>query len=121
MLKVTAVYLGANAIGLLIAAMLFDKFEITGLGFVIALATFTVVEVVADAVVDKAKANQGGVIRGGMALISTYVGLLMADLVSDNLDIEGLGTWIMATLVVFAVALVATFVLARLLVERDRG
>jgi putative membrane protein len=120
MLSVAGVYLGANALGLLLASILFDDFRIDGLGFVIALVIFTVVEVVADAVVEKAAADQGGIVRAATALISTFVGLLVTDVISDGLDIEGAGTWVLATLVVFAAALVGTFVLGKLLLTRDR-
>jgi putative membrane protein len=121
MLSVAGVYLGANAIGLGIAALLFDKFEINGLGFVIALVIFTLVEVVADAVVEKAASDQGTPVRALTALVSTFVGLLVTDVVSDGLDIEGVGTWVLATLVVFAAALVGTFVLGKLLLSRRQA
>lgn len=121
MLSVAVVYLGANAIGLGLAALLFDKFEINGLGFVIALVIFTLVEVVADAVVEKAAAEQGAPVRAATALVSTFVGLLVTDVVSDGLDIEGSGTWVLATLVVFAAALIGTFVLGKLLLSRKQA
>jgi hypothetical protein len=31
---------------------------------------------------------------GGVALIATFVSLVIADVVSDGLDINGVGTWI---------------------------
>ena len=38
---------------------------------------------------------------GVVALVSTYVVLLVTDLVSDGLQIEGVTTWILATLIVW--------------------
>jgi hypothetical protein len=48
---------------------------------------------------------------GGVALIATFVSLLITDLVSDGLNIEGVGTWIAATVIVWLAALIAAFIL----------
>ena len=48
---------------------------------------------------------------GGVALISTFVALLVTDLVSDGLSISGIGTWIGATVVVWLASLLAVFIL----------
>jgi phosphotransferase system glucose/maltose/N-acetylglucosamine-specific IIC component len=48
---------------------------------------------------------------GGVALIATFASLLITDLISDGLDIEGVGTWIAATVIVWLAALLAAFIL----------
>ena len=48
---------------------------------------------------------------GGVALIATLVALIVTDLLSDGLDIEGVGTWIAATVIVWLAALLAAFIL----------
>ena len=53
----------------------------------------------------------GSAALGGVALIATFVALLVTDLVSDGLDIEGVGTWIAATVIVWLASLLAAFIL----------
>jgi hypothetical protein len=48
---------------------------------------------------------------GGVALISTFAALVVTDLLSDGLDISGVGTWIAATVIVWLAALLAVFIL----------
>jgi uncharacterized membrane protein YvlD (DUF360 family) len=48
---------------------------------------------------------------GGVALIATFVALLITDVLSDGLDIEGVGTWIAATVIVWLASLLAAFIL----------
>jgi hypothetical protein len=48
---------------------------------------------------------------GGVALISTFVALLITDLFTDGLSISGIGTWIGATVVVWLASLLAVFIL----------
>jgi hypothetical protein len=48
---------------------------------------------------------------GGVALISTFVALVITDVFSDGVSISGIGTWIGATVIVWLGALLAVFVL----------
>jgi len=48
---------------------------------------------------------------GGVALIATLVALIVTDLVSDGFSIDGVGTWIAATVIVWLGALLAAFIL----------
>ena len=48
---------------------------------------------------------------GSSALVSTLVALIVTSLVSDGLQIRGAATWILATVIVWAVALVARMLL----------
>ena len=48
---------------------------------------------------------------GGIALVTTFVGLLVTDIVSSGLSISGATTWILATLIVWLGALIAGILL----------
>ena len=48
---------------------------------------------------------------GGVALGATLVSLIITDLVSDGLDITGVGAWLWATLILWGSALLATLLL----------
>lgn len=90
----------------------------TGPAFVIAVLLFTVVEVVADPLVTKIAITSLPALRGGVALVTTFVGLLVTTLISDGLQINGATTWLLATLVVWRAALLADLILPVLLVKK---
>jgi uncharacterized membrane protein YvlD (DUF360 family) len=46
-----------------------------------------------------------------VALIATLVALIVTDLISDGLNISGVGTWIAATVIVWLASLLAGFIL----------
>ena len=46
-----------------------------------------------------------------MALVTTFVGLVITEFFSDGLQIEGAWTWVLATIIVWLVAMLAAMVL----------
>jgi hypothetical protein len=106
-----ALLLAANAIGLIIAAAVLDKMTLDWAAFIFALIIFTIVEAIATPGVGKLAEAKAPAISSGVALIATFVALLVTDVLSDGLDIEGIGTWILATLIVWICTMLATLVL----------
>ena len=72
---------------------------------------FTVVYVVLQPFLAVQLRRYGAGALGAVALIATLVSLIVTDVFSDGLSITGVLGWILAPLVVWLVALVATFVL----------
>lgn len=107
----TLVGLVANAVGLLVAAAVLDGMHLDGAAFVLAVVIFTVVFALMLPFLASQLRGRGSAALGGVALIATLVSLIVTDLVSDGLNIDGVGTWIAATVIVWAVALVAEFIL----------
>jgi putative membrane protein len=101
----------ANALGLIVAAAVLDKMDLTTSGFLIALAIFTVTETLAGPLITKIALQSAPALLGGIALVVTLVGLIVTDLVSDGLTLSGLGTWIAATVIVWIAALLANVIL----------
>ena len=112
------IHLLANAIGLIVAAWILEGMTITGAAFVIAVAIFTTVEVIADPLVTKIAIRSVPALRGGVALVTTFLGLLITTWLSSGLQIDGVKTWVLATLVVWLAALVADLILPLLLVKK---
>lgn len=108
-----AILLAANAIGLIIAAVVLDKVELDWTAFIFALIIFTIVEAIAVPGIGKVPESKAPAISSGVALIATFVALLITDILSDGLDIEGVGTWILATLIVWICTMVATLILQK--------
>jgi putative membrane protein len=113
-----ALHLGANAIGLLVAGLVLSDMSIDASAFVFAVIIFTVVEVVAEPLFQKIAVTNVHALVGGVALITTFVGLLVTDLISDGLSISGVWTWIVATLIVWLAGTLAGVILSSLFVKK---
>jgi putative membrane protein len=101
----------ANAAGLLIAAGILDGFTVTASAFVWVVIIFTAIEVVLDPLVLKISIQYAPVLRGGVALVTTLVGLIVVTIVSDGLQIEGMTAWVVGTLIVWLGGVLAALIL----------
>ena len=106
-----AVAVAANAIGLIVAAALLDGVHLNGAAFVVAVVIFTVVFALLHPFLLVQMRRGRGLAFLGAALLATLVALIVTDLVSDGLTINGAGTWIAATVIVWLAALLAAFIL----------
>lgn len=118
MLISAVVYLVANAVGLLVADALLDDVSIDGAAFVLAVVIFTIVEVVIQPLVTQIAMRHSRALLGSSALIATLVGLVVTTVVSDGLSISGALTWVLATVIVWAAALVAGLILPAIFVKK---
>lgn len=96
----------ANAIALLIAAALLDGVEIDATSFVIAVVIFSLASLIVRPIVAWIVARRVRPLLGIVALVTTFVVLLVTDLLSDGLSIEGVLDWILATVIVWLATLV---------------
>ena len=118
MLVRVALSLGSVAVALLVAWLLLGAdFRLTVLGFLTAVIVFSVAQVAVSPVVDKLARRYAEPLLGGVGLISTFIALLVATLLSGGLRIHGVSTWIAATLIVWLVTALATLVVPRLLAK----
>ncbi len=108
----------ANALGLVVAATMLDKMELTTSGFVIAVVIFTVVYAIAQPFLTQMAMTKMPALRGGVALIATLGALIITGLVSDGLTIDGASTWVLASLIVWVVSLIGTLLLPLVLVKK---
>ena len=107
------ILLVANAVGLIVASLLFSGFDIDVTSFIFAVLIFTIVLALLTpflASVMRRNASSASAL-GGVSLIATFLALLLTDIFSDGLSISGIGTWIGATVVVWGASLLAVFIL----------
>jgi hypothetical protein len=102
--------LAANFIALLIAAVVLDGFRIDEIRFIWAVILFTAVSLATGWLVRRVLREHAPAAVGLAALLTAWLALLVTDLISDNIQIEGLGTWIVATLIVWGATLVLELV-----------
>ena len=108
----------ANAVGLLVAAAVLSGFELDWSGFILAVIIFTVAFALLQPFLISQLRGRNSAMLGGTALIATLVSLIITDLVSDGLNINGVGTWIAATVIVWIASLLAAFILPFLGLKR---
>lgn len=101
----------ANAVGLIVASLLLDGFDINFSSFVVAVLVFSGATVILSPLILKIALTNASFLVGGIALVTTLVGLIITDVFTDGLTITGLDTWVIATLIVWLASIVANLVL----------
>ncbi|TMV04947.1 hypothetical protein FGK63_17885 [Ruegeria sediminis] len=110
LMSVVALLIG-NAVGLLLAALLLQGFSIAPLSLIVVVAVFTLVQVIAEPLISKISEKNLPALQGGVALVVTFVGLLITDAVTNGLTIGGISNLFLATLLVWLGALIAGIIL----------
>ncbi len=116
----TAVFLGSAALGLLAAALLVDGVRVTASGLVVTVVVFAVAQSLLAPLAVRATTRYAPALLGGVGVLSTFVALLLARLLTSGLRISGVAAWVLATLVVWVVTALATVVLPLVLRRADR-
>jgi putative membrane protein len=110
----------ANAIGLIVAALVLDDMSLNASGFLLAVAVFTAVELIALPALQKAAIRHSEALAGGSALASVLIALLVTSWLTDGLSISGAMTWLLATVIVWAIVLAAGVILPVTIFRRWR-
>jgi putative membrane protein len=107
----TLVSLVGNAFGLIVAAAILDDMTLDVSGFVVAVIVFTIAfALLQPFLVVQARTLFPAAI-GGIALVATFVSLVITVAISDGISISGVVTWIAATFIVWLASLLAMFIL----------
>lgn len=107
----------ASAIGLLVAAALLDSVSVTTSGFLLVVVIFAVTQTVLGPFIAKVVASNARAFLGGVGLLTTFVALLVASALGDSLQIDGVDGWVLATLIVWLAAALATVIIPIVLVK----
>jgi putative membrane protein len=113
-----AIILLANAVGLVMARMFVDGFSIDGIAFVTAVVVFTLATTVLGPLVAKIALTNAPYLMGGIALVTTFVGLVITNILSDGISISGVSAWIISTLVVWICSVIGSVVLPLVLLKK---
>lgn len=110
-----------NAIGLWIGSLILNDMSISGTAFLIAVVIFTVLTAILQPMFTKIAMQNAPALQGSSALVTTFVALLVTNLVSDGLTISGLSTWIFATVIVWFFTMIATWLLPLFILKEARN
>lgn len=111
------VYLVSAAIGLLVAKAFVDDMTISWGSFVIVVVIFAVLQSVLTPFITNVAQRNAPALVGGVGLITTLISLVLTSLVSDGLEVDGAGAWLLAALIVWLVTMVATLLVPIILVK----
>lgn len=119
-LLISAVFLLlANAIGLFLASYILDGFGFDLRGFVIATLGLSIVVVLLDPLLTRISQRQVPALRGGVALITTFIGLGLMNALVQGFVVGGATNWLLATVIVWAGALIASVFLPMVLFRKS--
>ena len=110
--------LAANAVGLVVAALILPGFSIDVIGFVIVVALFTAARFILAPLIFKLSFKYVRALNGGVALVTTFVGLWVTTVLSSHLVITGFTTWVLATLIVWLCGVLAAILLPLFLFKK---
>lgn len=107
-----------NAFGLLVAAIVLPDFRISLLGFIMSVLFFTAAQVIMAPFVLKLSIKYMPALRGGIALVTTLVSLLLTSVFTNAISLNGVSTWIAAPLIVWLGTVVASILLPLVLFRK---
>ena len=116
-----ALTLIGNALGLIAAALVLPDFQISGFGFTVSIVFFTVAQIVLAPFVLKLAIKHAPAFRGGIALVTTFVVLLLTTWLTDGLRVNGIATWIAAPLIIWLATVIAGIFLPMVLFKKAIG
>jgi uncharacterized membrane protein YvlD (DUF360 family) len=108
----------SNALGLWVADLLLDGLHVKYMtGFIVEVAIFTVIVIVVQPLIVKMTITKSAALAGSSALIATFVALLITVLFSQ-MSISGFSTWVLATIIIWVVALLGGVILPLFLFKK---
>ena len=116
-----AVFLGTAALGLLLAALLIPGFHVHAAGFIVAIVVFALVQALIEWLIAKIFHRSAPTVAGIAGLLSTFLALWVATLITDGLSFDGVGAWILATVVVWLTTALLGWLAAKFLLKERRA
>ncbi|WP_062460962.1 phage holin family protein [Demequina soli] len=114
----TLIFLGSAALGLWITSLILsDNMSLPFTALIVATLVYTVAQWILSPLIFKMATKYANAILGGVGLVSTFVALLIATLVVSDFTISGVGTWIAATVLVWLITALATWILPMFLLK----
>lgn len=115
----TAIFFLTALVGIVAADVILTGFSVAGWTSYVSVAIiFALIQAVLSPLIGKSAERRAPAFMGGIGLVSTFVALLVTNLVSDSLRVDGASTWIAATVIVWLFGAIAAWVLPLILVKR---
>jgi len=118
LLAVGVVALVANAVALLVGAIVLPNMTLNASGYLTAVLLFTLIAVLIEPLIRQSAMRSSPALLGSSSLVATLVSLILTAIIGDGLSISGLVTWVLATVVVWLVALGTRLLLPLIIFKR---
>ncbi|MFE6735582.1 phage holin family protein [Microbacterium sp. NPDC057650] len=106
------------ALGLLVCMWTLPGFSIDWPGFLIAVLVFTIAQAILGPFIFNVARQHASALLGGIGLVSTFVALLIASFFPSGIVLSGIGTWVLATLIVWIITALGTWLLPLLFFKK---
>jgi len=114
----TAIFFLAAGIGLFVASIVVSGMSISITSFIAVVLIFAVIQALLAPLFTKASERNAPALTGGAGLVTTFLALLITNVISDGLTIRGASAWLFATIIVWITTMIAAFILPFLLVKK---
>lgn len=118
MIATIVLELAASAVGLLVASWVLAGFQLQLSGFLWAIGIFTAARLILAPLIFKISFKHARALTGGIALVTTFVGLLVTTWLTSGLVISGLSAWVIGTLIVWLFGVLAMLLLPLVLFKK---
>ena len=112
------VLLASWAIGLAVAASIVPGVSLSVPGFIVAVVVFAVTQAILSLSILKLPHRYVSLLLGGTGLALTIVALILASILTHGLAVDGMASWLAATVVVWLVTTIGAITLPELLIRR---
>jgi hypothetical protein len=121
LIATTVLALIGNALGIIVAAAILDGMTLNAAALVLDVIIFTATFVIIRPLAVKTALRNSSTLAGGSALLATLVALIVTDVLADGLSISGVTTWLLATVIVWVVAVLAGILLPPVMFKKALG
>ncbi|WP_062202787.1 phage holin family protein [Demequina salsinemoris] len=107
------IYLGSAAIGLFVTSLILgEDFKLSIAALLLATVLFAAFQMILGPFIFKMTHKYASALTGGVGLVSTFVALLLTNILVDDFSITGgIATWLAAVVIVWLITAIATWVL----------
>ena len=112
------IYLGSAAIGLFVTSLILgDDFTLPIAALLLGTVLFAVFQMILGPFIFKMTHKYASALTGGVGLVSTFVSLLLTDILVADFSITGFSTWLAAVVIVWLITALATWLLPLFLLK----
>lgn len=117
----TVLVLLGNALGLIVAALFLPDFHLSAVGFIWSVVFFTAAQVILAPFIFKMAVDYMPAFRGGVALVTILVVLVLTTLFTGGLTITGVVAWVLASLIIWLTTILAGILLPLFIFKKTLG
>ena len=109
----------AAFIGIIAADVILSGFSVSGwTSYVVVAAIYAVIQSLIAPLMNQYTERNARMFMGGVGIFSTLIALIVTNLISGALTINGIGTWIAAAIIVWLFGALAAWILPFFIVKR---